>query len=58
MLSTPLPCHEYRLSDVVRQQLTEVVHAHTDGSDAEDAARRGLAWMRDQASRRGERVRF
>jgi hypothetical protein len=50
--------NEYRLSDVICRQLIEVVHAHTGGSDDEDAARRGLVWMRDQAWRKGERVRF
>jgi hypothetical protein len=49
---------EYRLSPVIRRQLTEVVHAATGGSDDEDAARRGLAWMRDQTRRKGERPPF
>jgi hypothetical protein len=47
---------DYRLSPVIRRQLIEVVHAATGGSDDEDAARRGLAWMREQARRKGERA--
>jgi hypothetical protein len=35
----------YRLSDDIRHQLTQVVHGYT-GRCNEDAARRGMEWMR------------
>jgi hypothetical protein len=49
---------EYRLSEPIRQQLIEVVHAATGGSDDEDAARRGIEWMRRQDRVKGERPTF
>jgi hypothetical protein len=48
---------EYRLFNLLRQQLTQVVEGFF-GPCGEDAARRGIAWMREQARRKGERVRF
>ena len=48
---------EYRLSDLLRQQLTQVVEGYTGHCD-EEAARRGIEWMREQARRKGERLRF
>jgi hypothetical protein len=48
---------EYDFSDEIRQQLIQVVLAFT-GPCNEEAARAGLEWMREQARRRGERVRF
>jgi hypothetical protein len=44
---------QYRLSDLVRQQLTQVVEGYTGRCD-EDAARRGIDWMRNQVRARGE----
>jgi hypothetical protein len=46
---------EYRLSEPIRQRLIEVVHAATGGSYDEDAARRGIEWMRRQDRVKGER---
>jgi hypothetical protein len=48
---------KYRLSNLLRQQLTKVVEGFF-GSCDEDAARRGIEWMREQARRKGERVTF
>jgi hypothetical protein len=48
---------QYRLSDVICQQLIEVVHCYTGRCD-EDAARRGLEWMRRQYRAKGERPPF
>jgi hypothetical protein len=39
------------------QQLTQVVEGYFGRCD-EDAARRSLAWMRDQARRKDERPAF
>ena len=44
---------QYRLSDLVRQQLTQVVEGYTGRCD-DDAARRGIDWMRNQVRARGE----
>jgi hypothetical protein len=49
--------HEYRLSDLLRQQLTQVVEGYFGRCD-EDAARRGLEWMRRQYRAKGERPPF
>jgi hypothetical protein len=48
---------QYRLSDHVRHDLTEVVRTHVGNGDGA-AARRGVEWMRDQARVRGEPVTF
>ena len=43
---------EYRLPGDVREQLVQVVEGFTGRCD-EDAARRGLDWMREQERRQG-----
>jgi hypothetical protein len=48
---------EYRLDVMERYQLEQVAHGYA-GRCNEAAARAGLEWMREQARRRGERVRF
>ncbi len=48
---------EYRLSNLVRQQLTQVVEGYTGPCD-EEAARHGIEWMRNQYRARGERPSF
>jgi hypothetical protein len=49
--------HEYRLSDLLRQQLTQVVEGFFGPCD-EEAARRGIEWMREQYRVKGERPPF
>ena len=39
---------EYRLPDSLQEELTEVVEGYTGRCD-EEAARRGLDWMRNEA---------
>jgi hypothetical protein len=48
---------EYRLSDLLRQQLTQVVEGYFGRCD-EDAARRGIEWMRRQYRDKGQRPPF
>ena len=43
---------EYRLSDLVHRHLTEVVHGYTGRCD-EDAARRGIEWLRNEERAKG-----
>jgi hypothetical protein len=47
----------YRLSDELRRQLIEVINGYTGPWD-EDAARKGMEWMREQYRERGETPRF
>jgi hypothetical protein len=44
----------YRLSDDIRHQLTQVVHGYTGRCD-DDAARKGMEWMRAKALDRHRR---
>jgi hypothetical protein len=44
----------YRLSDDIRHQLTQVVHGYTGRCD-DDAARKGMEWMRAKALDRHHR---
>ena len=44
---------DYKLSDKLRYQLTQVVHGYTGGCD-KDAARKGLEWMRERYRERGQ----
>jgi hypothetical protein len=44
----------YRLSDDIRHQLTQVVHGYT-GRCEDDAARKGMEWMRAKALDRHHR---
>ena len=48
---------EYRLPAVVRIQLTEVVLGYTVRCD-EDAARRGIEWMRERERAKGKTPMF
>jgi hypothetical protein len=48
---------DYRLSDDLRYQLTQVVHGYTGRSD-EDAARKGLEWMRQRNRESGQTPTF
>jgi hypothetical protein len=43
----------YKLSDELRHQLTQVVHGYTGRCD-EDAARKGMEWLRAKYRARGE----
>ena len=65
-LDVPLPArnralhylaHEYRLSDELRYQLTEVVNGYGGRCD-EDASRAGIAWMRRRYRDLGLTPRF
>jgi hypothetical protein len=47
----------YRLSDDLRYQLTEVVEGYTGRCD-EDAARAGIEWMREQYRAAGQAPGF
>jgi hypothetical protein len=47
----------YRLSDDLRYQLTEVVHGYIGRCD-EDAARAGIDWMRERYRAAGQTPRF
>jgi hypothetical protein len=47
----------YGFPDAVRKQLTEIVEGYTSRCD-EDAARKGIEWMHEQARVRGETPRF
>jgi hypothetical protein len=46
-----------KLSDERRRQLSEVVYGHI-GSCDEDAARKGMEWMREQYRARGKTPTF
>jgi hypothetical protein len=47
----------YRLSDDLRYQLTEVVNGYIGRCD-EDAARAGIEWMRERYREAGQKPRF
>ncbi len=47
----------YRLSDDIRHQLTQVVHGYT-GRCGEDAARKGMEWMRARYRELGQTPPF
>ena len=47
----------YRLSDDLRYQLTEVVNGYIGPCD-EDAARAGIEWMRERYREAGQKPRF
>ncbi len=47
----------YRLSDLVRHQLTQVLEGYVGKCD-EDAARRGLDWMRNEERVKGRTPTF
>ncbi len=48
---------EYRLTDALRNQLTEVVLGYTGRCD-EGAARAGIEWLREQERRKGRTPMF
>jgi hypothetical protein len=47
----------YKLSDDLRHQLTQVVHGYTGRCD-EDAARKGMEWMRARYRELGQTPTF
>ena len=49
--------HESRLSDDIREQLTQVVHGYVGPCDP-DAARAGIEWMRERYRAVGQTPRF
>jgi hypothetical protein len=61
VLSMPVPgascAKNYRLSDDLRNQLTEVVNGYIGRCD-EDAARTGIEWMRERYREAGQTPRF
>jgi hypothetical protein len=65
-LDVPLPARNralhylaenYRLTDKLRHQLTEVVNGYISRCD-EDAARAGIEWMRERYREAGQTPRF